>query len=58
MSLSHPVVAVIGAGAWGTALARHLAEQRIPVRLWAYEKDVEQSIERSRENTEILPGVR
>ena len=32
--------AVIGAGAWGTALARHLAHKQIPVCLWAYEADV------------------
>lgn len=48
---------VIGAGAWGTALARHLAEKRIPVRLWAHEPDVVRGIESKRENQLFLPGV-
>ncbi len=50
-------VAVIGAGAWGTALARHLAAKEIPVRLWAYEPEVVHGIERRRENHVFLPGV-
>ncbi len=50
-------VAVIGAGAWGTALARHLAGKQIPVRLWALEPEVVRGIERRRENTLYLPGV-
>ncbi|MEK6532337.1 MAG: glycerol-3-phosphate dehydrogenase, partial [Nitrospirota bacterium] len=27
---------VIGAGAWGTALAKHLAEKGLEIRLWAH----------------------
>jgi glycerol-3-phosphate dehydrogenase (NAD(P)+) len=50
-------VAVIGAGAWGTALARHLAEKHIPVRLWAHEAEVVRVIESRRENQLYLPGV-
>lgn len=50
-------VAVIGAGAWGTALARHLAEKQVPVRLWAHEPEVVQAIRLRRENTVYLPGV-
>lgn len=50
-------VAVIGAGAWGTALARHLAGKEISVRLWAYESEVVQSIQSRRENHPYLPGV-
>lgn len=50
-------VAVIGAGAWGTALARHLAGKEISVRLWAYEVEVVQAIQRHRENRLYLPGV-
>lgn len=49
--------AVIGAGAWGTALARHLAGKEISVRLWAYEVEVVQAIQRHRENRLYLPGV-
>lgn len=51
-------IAVIGAGAWGTALARHLAEGDKAVRLWAYEKEVVESISRTRENALFLPGIR
>ncbi|GMV51370.1 MAG: Glycerol-3-phosphate dehydrogenase [NAD(P)+] [Nitrospirae bacterium] len=50
-------VSVIGAGAWGTALARHVAEKQLPVCLWAYESDVVESIEQRRENHRYLPGV-
>ena len=50
-------VAVIGAGAWGTALARHLAEMQLPVRLWAHEPDVVRGIESRRENQLFLPGI-
>ena len=29
------MIAVVGAGSWGTALAIHLARTGAPVRLWA-----------------------
>ena len=54
-SIQH--AAVIGAGAWGTALAGHLAKKQISVRLWAYEPDVVREIERRRENRLFLPGI-
>ncbi|MBM4133897.1 MAG: NAD(P)-dependent glycerol-3-phosphate dehydrogenase [Nitrospira sp.] len=50
-------VGVIGAGAWGTALARHLANKGLRVMLWAYEPDVVASINGQRENRRFLPGV-
>jgi glycerol-3-phosphate dehydrogenase (NAD(P)+) len=49
--------AVIGAGAWGTALANVLAENSHDVALWALEPDVADSIENSRENQRFLPGI-
>ena len=49
--------AVIGAGAWGTALAWLLAGKEEPTRLWAYEADVADQINRDRENRRYLPGV-
>ena len=49
---------VIGAGAWGTALAQVGARAGLHVRLWAHEADVVQSMARARENTAYLPGVR
>jgi glycerol-3-phosphate dehydrogenase (NAD(P)+) len=50
--------AVIGAGAWGTALADLLASNGHDVRLWAREPDVVRSIRERRENTLFLPDVR
>ncbi len=49
--------AVIGAGAWGTALADLLATNGHEVRLWAFEADVAESITRRHENVRFLPGV-
>ncbi len=49
--------AVIGAGAWGTALADLLARNGHQVRLWAYERDVVAGITATRENARFLPGV-
>ena len=49
--------AVIGAGAWGTALANLLAENGHDVCLWAREPDVVEGIRTRRENPVFLPGV-
>ena len=48
--------AVIGAGAWGTALADLLARNGHAVTLWAYEPDVAESITRRHENPRFLAG--
>lgn len=50
--------AVVGAGAWGTALADLLAENGHAVRLWAREQEVVQTVRDRCENTLFLPGVR
>jgi len=47
---------IIGAGAWGTALAATLAGNG-PVTLWARETDVVTAINTSRENSLFLPGI-
>jgi glycerol-3-phosphate dehydrogenase (NAD(P)+) len=50
-------IAVIGAGAWGTALSIALGRKDSHrVRLWAYEKEVCQSIGERRVNELFLPG--
>jgi glycerol-3-phosphate dehydrogenase (NAD(P)+) len=50
-------IAVIGAGAWGTALAIVAGRGgQHEVRLWAYEKEVCASLEQSRVNSLFLPG--
>lgn len=48
--------AVVGAGAWGTALADLLARNGHQVLLWAYEADVADSINGRHENTRFLAG--
>ena len=48
---------MVGAGAWGTALAIVVGRRGDhEVRLWALEKDVLQSVARSRTNDLFLPG--
>jgi glycerol-3-phosphate dehydrogenase (NAD(P)+) len=50
-------IAIIGAGAWGTALSIVLGrKQSHRVRLWAHEKEVCESIARQRVNEKYLPG--
>ncbi len=48
---------VIGAGAWGTALAQLAAEKGHRVRLWAHEPEVAAAINTTHENTVYLPGT-
>ncbi len=47
---------VIGAGAWGTALAQMLASDGSDVALWALEDDVAASINAGNGNQRYLPG--
>lgn len=49
-------IAIIGAGAWGTALALLLAEKGYTFPLWVYEQDLCETIKTKRENTFFLPG--
>ena len=49
-------LAVIGAGSWGTALAGSLARRGRQTRIWAYEPEVAEAINRQRENPVYLPG--
>ncbi len=48
--------AVVGAGAWGTALADLLGRNGHAVRIWAHEWDVVEAINRSHENRRFLKG--
>ena len=50
-------IGVIGAGAWGTALANILAQKQ-QVRLWAKEKSVCENIKKHRENKRFLPKIK
>lgn len=50
-------IAIMGAGAWGTALALSLAERGgHSVTLWAHNPDLAESIRDHHENTAFLPG--
>lgn len=52
-------IAIIGAGAWGTALSIALGRKGShQVRLWAHKNDVCESISQRRVNEKFLPGQR
>lgn len=51
-------IAVIGAGSWGTTLAILLADKGHEVKLWVYEKDLAEEMQKSRKNKTYLPGHR
>ena len=51
------VVGVVGAGAWGTALACHAARRGHEVRLWAREPEVVEDVNARRRNQLFLAGV-
>jgi glycerol-3-phosphate dehydrogenase (NAD(P)+) len=59
MSPITETVAILGAGAWGTALAVHLARTPTPptISLWARDRSQAQSMQTARENARYLPGV-
>ena len=50
-------VAVIGGGAWGTALAQMLASDGRDVLLWAREAEVVEEINSAHRNSAFLPGA-
>ena len=54
---SHETIGVIGAGAWGTALAQMLASDGRDVALWAYEPEVVQAINTEHRNPLYLPSA-
>ena len=56
-SMIYDRIGVIGAGAWGTALAGVAAKAGRSVVLWAREPDVADSITRTRVNARFLSGV-
>jgi glycerol-3-phosphate dehydrogenase (NAD(P)+) len=57
ISKAYGSVGVIGAGAWGTALAFAAAQAGRPVTLWARESAVVEQIRETGENRIFLPGV-
>ena len=53
----HPRIAVLGAGAWGTALALQAARAGHAVTLWGRDQARVAEIAQARENARYLPGV-
>lgn len=50
-------VTVIGSGAWGTTLAKVLAENKHTVRLWCHNTEIANAINTTHENTALLAGI-
>ncbi|WP_337661018.1 NAD(P)H-dependent glycerol-3-phosphate dehydrogenase [Erythrobacter sp. Alg231-14] len=50
-------IGVIGAGAWGTALAQMLASDGRDVAIWAFEPDVVETINTAHRNPQYLPSA-
>lgn len=57
MSNQKRTVAVLGDGAFGTAIATLLARNGYPTYLWCYNHDVAESILKRHENKHFLPGI-
>jgi glycerol-3-phosphate dehydrogenase (NAD(P)+) len=51
-------ISVVGAGSWGTTIAKHLAEKGFDITLWVKEENVRESILKARENLIYLPGIK
>ena len=51
-------IAVIGAGSWGTSLAKLLGDKGERVLLWAHKLDSVSALKRDRENKQYLPGAK
>jgi glycerol-3-phosphate dehydrogenase (NAD(P)+) len=49
-------VSVLGAGAWGTALAKALADKGFATKVWAHERSVADAVNETKENKRYLPG--
>ena len=52
------VVAVLGAGSWGTALAIHLARNGHVVHLWGHRAEHINNLKQHRSNERYLPGLK
>jgi len=50
-------IGVLGAGAWGTAIAKVIADKENDVLVWSYETDVRDDINNKGKNTRYLPDV-
>ena len=55
MTISY--IGIIGAGAWGTALAQVVRQSGCEAVLWAHEEKVAKEINNQHENKYFLPGI-
>lgn len=55
---SRNVIAVLGAGGWGLAIARHLDRLGHDVRLWEFDPAASESLRTTRALPDKLPGIR
>ncbi len=55
--MEQKTVFIVGAGAWGTALAESAAQADRHVKLWAYERETVEEINAYHSNRVYLPGV-
>ncbi|GAB3779738.1 NAD(P)H-dependent glycerol-3-phosphate dehydrogenase [Dyella agri] len=55
--MTHPTLAVLGAGSWGTALAALTARNGVPTRLWGRDPDALAAMAAARCNQRYLPGI-
>ncbi|WP_457553428.1 NAD(P)H-dependent glycerol-3-phosphate dehydrogenase [Desulfobacula sp.] len=51
-------IGVVGGGAWGTALAKLLADKGFVIDFWVFESEVRDQIETNRENKVFLPHIK
>jgi glycerol-3-phosphate dehydrogenase (NAD(P)+) len=50
-------IGILGAGAWGTAIGKSLADKGLPVDVWCFEEPVAAEINERHTNERYLPGV-
>ncbi|GMT42536.1 MAG: hypothetical protein IEMM0002_0947 [bacterium] len=55
--MSFPQVSIIGGGAWGTAIAHHLACKGVAPVIWTFEKEVADDINRHNVNSRFLVEI-
>lgn len=51
-------IGIVGAGAWGTALSKLLADKGFVLNHWVFEPEVKEQIEIDRENKIFLPNIK
>ena len=51
-------IGIMGAGAWGTAIGKSLADKDLPVDLWCFEEPVAAEINERHTNERYLPGAK